>query len=363
MKLINKSLIVGILFLFAGPINAATVIVEMRNNFFTPDEVTINVGDTIIWVQRGSNHDTVSYDGMWDSGLLRLNQTFSFTFTSAGSFRYYCTPHEQVGMIGTVNVEGGGGNTPPTVALTAPASGATFQTTDTITFTATATDDGSVAKVEFFAGANLIGTDTSSPYTITASLAAGTHSITARATDNAGATTTSTTVSIAVQEPAANQPPSIALTSPIAATLSAPASILLHAEASDSDGTVVQVEFFNGSASLGVDSTAPFEIPLTALAAGVFSFTAVATDNSGARTTSAAVAVKIAVQPQITSIARNNDQITINVQGTEGIPLVLETSLDLIAWAGTATNTPAAGPTIFTDSPNTPKMFYRVIAR
>ena len=150
------------LLLFAAPLNAATVVVEMRNNFYLPAEVTINVGDTVTWVQRGSNHDTVSYDGIWASELLRLNETFSFTFNNPGDFRYYCTPHEQIGMIGWVHVRGTS-NPPPTVSLTAPANESTFLTTDTITFSATASDNGSVTKVEFFAGATLVGTDTTSP--------------------------------------------------------------------------------------------------------------------------------------------------------------------------------------------------------
>src|SRR5688572_7141874 len=143
-------------FLFAVPLwfslwcpslNAATVVVEMRNNFFSPASVTINAGDTVTWVQRGSNHDTVSNTGLWSSGILGSGQSFSRTFNAAGSFGYFCTPHRSQGMVGTVTVQGAA-NTPPTVTLTAPAGGATFVNTDTITFSADASDNGSITKVE-----------------------------------------------------------------------------------------------------------------------------------------------------------------------------------------------------------------------
>src|SRR5688572_15715121 len=93
---------------------AATRTIEMRNNFFSPNNVTIQQGDTVIWVQRGSNHDTVSEDGLWSSGILASGRTFSFTFDTPGSYGYFCSPHRSQGMTGTITVEGAA-NTPPTV--------------------------------------------------------------------------------------------------------------------------------------------------------------------------------------------------------------------------------------------------------
>jgi PKD repeat protein len=84
-------------------------------------------------------------------------------------------------------------NNPPTVSLTAPAAFATYSTDTPITVSANASDaGGSVAKVDFLASANLIGTDTSAPYSMTWSNAsAGSYDLTARATDNLGNTRTS----------------------------------------------------------------------------------------------------------------------------------------------------------------------------
>ena len=92
-------------------------------------------------------------------------------------------------------------NTPPTVSLTSPTNGATFTAPASVTLTATATDsDGTISKVEFFqGGTNLIATVTISPYTFNwTNVAAGSYAITAKATDNLNAATTSAPVNITV---------------------------------------------------------------------------------------------------------------------------------------------------------------------
>jgi hypothetical protein len=94
-------------------------------------------------------------------------------------------------------------NQPPTVSLTAPASGAVFDAPATITLTATASDpDGSIARVDFYSGQTMIGTAMSSPYSVSwKDVGAGTYSLTALARDNAGATTVSATRDIIVRSP------------------------------------------------------------------------------------------------------------------------------------------------------------------
>jgi GH35 family endo-1,4-beta-xylanase len=99
----------------------------------------------------------------------------------------------------------------PTVSLTSPANNASFTTLQTINLTATASDaDGTVSKVEFYDGTILLGTDNTSPYSYSWSgMSAGTHVLTAKATDNTGNVTTSTAVTITVagvQAPYNNTP-------------------------------------------------------------------------------------------------------------------------------------------------------------
>ncbi|MDC0740720.1 glycosyl hydrolase family 8 [Polyangium sp. rjm3] len=109
-----------------------------------------------------------------------------------------------------------GGSTPPpsqnaapSVSVTAPSNGGTFTTPASITIQASASDsDGTVSKVEFFAGAVKLGEDTTAPYAYTwSNVAAGSYAITAKATDNAGASTTSSVVAVTVNDP--SQPPPV----------------------------------------------------------------------------------------------------------------------------------------------------------
>lgn len=94
----------------------------------------------------------------------------------------------------------GASNTPPSVSITSPADGATFTAPASITINASAGDtDGTVSKVEFFQGATKLGEDTSAPYSFTwGAVAAGTYTLTAKATDSGGATATSSPVTVTV---------------------------------------------------------------------------------------------------------------------------------------------------------------------
>ncbi|HEY8400010.1 MAG TPA: Ig-like domain-containing protein, partial [Cytophagaceae bacterium] len=89
---------------------------------------------------------------------------------------------------------------------------------------------------------------------------------------------------------AANKAPVVSITSPSnGASYTAPATVTITANASDSDGSIAKVEFFNGSTKIGEDATSPYSIQLTNLGAATYTITAKATDNQGASATSAAV--------------------------------------------------------------------------
>ena len=98
----------------------------------------------------------------------------------------------------------GGGNNPPTVSITSPASGSTYTSPASISLSATAADtDGAIASVAFVANGTTLGTDTSSPFGFDwTNVPAGSYTVTAVATDNLGATTTSAPVSVVVNPPA-----------------------------------------------------------------------------------------------------------------------------------------------------------------
>ena len=100
-------------------------------------------------------------------------------------------------------------NVAPSVSLTSPANGSTFTAPATISITASATDsDGTVARVDFFTGSTLLGSDTTAPYAYTWSgVVAGTYSLTARAIDDDGATTTSAAATVTVTSAPPPPPP------------------------------------------------------------------------------------------------------------------------------------------------------------
>ncbi|TGE28474.1 glycosyl hydrolase family 18 protein [Hymenobacter metallicola] len=209
------------------------------------------------------------------------------------------SPNTKAPLVNKLNEVFGAGtatNTPPTVSLTSPANNATYAAPASITLTANAADaNGTVSKVEFFQGTTKLGEDLTAPYSFSwTGVAAGTYSLTAKATDNAGAATTSAAVTVTVTGGTTNTPPTVSLTAPTGgASYTAPASITLTANAADANGTVSKVEFFQGSTKLGEDLTSPYSYSWTGVAAGTYSLTAKATDNAGATTTSAAVSITV----------------------------------------------------------------------
>jgi arylsulfatase A-like enzyme len=191
---------------------------------------------------------------------------------------------------------------PPTVAITSPSAGAVFTSPATINLTASATDsDGTIANVQFFADGVLVGTGSASGSTYTygwGSAPAGTLSIIAVATDSSGLTTASAAVSITVIAP-----PTVAIASPAAgAVLNAPSSINIDVTATDVDGAITNVDVRAGGALLGAAqhlSGATYRYVWSAPPAGVQSLTAVATDDQGLSTTSAAVAITVRAAPSV----------------------------------------------------------------
>lgn len=185
------------------------------------------------------------------------------------------------------------GNSSPTVSITSPTNGESFTAPAVVQITADAQDpDGSVTNVLFFDGNTLLGGTNDSPYTITANLAIGGHALTAVATDNLGLSATSTVVNVTVSS--GNTPPSVTITNPVdGAVLSSSANVTVRATAADSDGSVTNVQFFDGAVSLGNDATSPYNVTAS-LEIGLHTLTAVASDNLGARSTSAPVQITLA---------------------------------------------------------------------
>jgi len=238
--------------------------------------------------------------------------SLSLSNVAAGSYAYTAKAYDNTGAITTsavVNVTVNN-NVAPTVSLTAPANDANYQLPATVSLTATAADsDGTITKVEFYDGATLLATDTTSPYSHAwASPGVGSHSLTAKAYDNLGAVTASSAVNITVA--AANVAPTVSITAPATgATYIAPAAITISATAADTDGSIAKVEFYNGATLVGTDTTSPYSLSLSNVAAGSYAYTAKAYDNTGAITTSAVVNVTVNnnVAPTVSLTVPAND--------------------------------------------------------
>ena len=261
-----------------GHLHAATNIVQIKDYYFTPTNLTINVGDTVLWTNSViTTHDTSSTNGAfpWASGdLTGANRTFALTFTNAGSYFYVCNRHffafmnphrEQTGNVFVASI-----NLPPSVSLTNPANNARFR---------------------------------------------------------------------------------------------APANLLLQANASDTNGSVTNVQFFSGDGLAGVSTSAPYQFTLSNLAAGNYVFSARAADNLGAMATSAPVNVFVLTNAILTNAARLTDgQYRLTVLGIAGQTYTMESSSNLQNWSSLQTNVAPANTFNITDttSPNVLLRFYRV---
>jgi RHS repeat-associated protein len=187
----------------------------------------------------------------------------------------------------------------PTVSIGSPAPSANVG--GTVTVTAGASDDGQIAKVEFYVDNVLKSTSTAAPWQFswnTTTLAAGSHSLKAVATDDAGNQTTSNVVTVNVDNSAA---PATSVTSPVGGT-NVSGSAPVTASASD-DRAVTHVEFYVDGNRFTDTATAPYTATLDTLSAtdpvydGSHDLTTKAYDAGGHVTTSAPVTINVKNAP------------------------------------------------------------------
>ena len=110
--------------------------------------------------------------------------------------------------------------------------------------------------------------------------------------DNVAVTTT--TAPPPPPPPPPNAAPTVSIATPASGThFTAPADVTITASASDSDGTIAKVQFFSGSTPIGTATTAPYSVTWSAVPAGTYAITAVATDNASATGTSSSVSIVV----------------------------------------------------------------------
>ncbi|HWF18033.1 MAG TPA: Ig-like domain-containing protein [Verrucomicrobiae bacterium] len=334
-KTLKQFVFIGMASLFLPMVTQAATIWNgppvSESDATEPDQITARV-----WLTRGSSeglYNAVTETGFthffspadteWADGTTANYASLSYTDWNTWAKNIHGGPPNTVGVNAVVHLitddiyidimftswsTGGSysyqratppaADVPPTIAITSPTNGASFAAPGIVSITASASDsDGSVTNVAFFDGATFLGQTNNTPYTVTASLAAGSHALTAVATDNAGLSTTSAIVNVTVS--AANVPPTVTITNPPNnAVFGNTDTITVQTSASDSDGTVTNVQLFNGTNLLRSFTNAPYNFSGTALAGnfalGTNILTAVAKDNLGATTTSAPVHVIVA---------------------------------------------------------------------
>ncbi len=300
---------------FGGQATSAPVALTFVTNFPSPLKLLapqggdVFVAGTNLTLQAAADPEFAAHSVEFFSGGASLGQVFGPPFSlvwtnlAVGIYTLTAIGTDNANSIvssfpATIAVDP---NKPPSVTVTTPTNGSVFHWSEPVTLTATASDkDGFITLLQVFDGETKLTECTNSPCTIVLSNSSSqVYSLTARAADNWLATSTSAPVIVTIT----NLPPIVTLNSPTNGALVWTAiPLLLHSVASDPDGTIQQVKFFEGTNLLGAVTNAPFDWIWSNTVAGPFTFTTIATDNDGATTTSAPVTITVSNPPPFIAI-------------------------------------------------------------
>lgn len=195
-----------------------------------------------------------------------------------------------------------GGAVTETVTVTTPTNTATRPLAAPLVVTASASLAGAISGVQFFLDGASIGTDTTAPYSLTnAAPTLGAHTLRAVATDNTHSVT-SAVVNFTV---VANNPPTVSFSEPAVGTnVLVGTTVNIGATAVDADGAIASVQFYLGNVLRVTDTTAPYTYQYGDSLVGTHTISAVAVDNSGARTTNSTTVIVTNV-PGVTVVLSN----------------------------------------------------------
>ena len=268
-----------------SPASGATVTGTVAVTASASDDVgVVGVRFELDGAALGSEDTTAPYEASWNaSGAVPGSHTLRAVARDAAG-------NNGTSAVITVTVPD---TTPPTVAMTSPASGSTVN--GTVAVSASAADNVGVAGVQFqLDGVALGAEDTSAPYSVnwnTNPVPPGAHTLRAVARDAAGNSTTSAPVTVTVAD---TNPPTVSITAPASGS-TVTGTIAVTASASDNTG-VAGVQFqLDGNALGAEDTTAPYSTSWNTATAspGTHTLRAIARDTSGNTTTSAAVTVTV----------------------------------------------------------------------
>lgn len=187
----------------SGPVPPTVRIVAPEQHATFTEPVTIN-----IQAEAADSDGTIAkvdfYNGeTWLGSDSTAPYSYTWDDVAAGAYTITAKATDNQGLTASASVTitvNPAGNIPPTVSITSPTNGQNFTAPATVFIEANAIDnDGSIRKVDFYNGSTWLGSDTNAPYTFSwSNVPAGTYALTAVATDNLNATTTSSPVKIVV---------------------------------------------------------------------------------------------------------------------------------------------------------------------
>ncbi len=301
-----------------------------KNTYFIPDlpanaevEVTFSVTDKVentatltkTFYTYPEEADLVAPVAVHTSNPGKYHPILKFNKTEAPEYRIqrflcqngqsdileYDTGYIDADTLSTVTIQ------PPGLNIISPSNGASFGRPAHITLTALTDQLSEVYKVDFYANGEFIDSVTENPFrTLWRDVEPGTYTVTALATDLDGLTQAAPPVTIEVT----NALPQVRIVNPVSGdSFSQPANIYIMVEATDSDGDIVKVDFYNNDSLLGSDTTSPYSIIWRGVPVGDYTLTARATDNNDALSTSDPIAIYVTNEKPTASISapKNND--------------------------------------------------------
>ncbi|MBC7450522.1 MAG: discoidin domain-containing protein [Cytophagales bacterium] len=266
---------------------------------------TSNTNNGTDWVdiKTVSNNTTLSNDWTGLSGEGRYIRIYG---TARGTGYGY--------SIFNLEVYGESANQLPVINFSSPGNNSVYTPNSTVLIVAAGYDpDGTITKVEFFNGVTKLGEDLTTPYTYSwTNVPVGSYTITAKATDNKGASSSKSIFISVVQ----SNPPTVTITSPAnGSSFLVDQNITLSANAADSDGSISKVDFLLNGLLQNTIYSAPYSYVVTVSIPLTQTLTVIAYDNNGLKTTSSPVTFTVTAVPVFTNLALNKPATSSSVTG------------------------------------------------
>ena len=300
-----------------NPANGASV--KIGN----PVELTAEATDTdgeierVLFYQNGEllAGDTLApYSYLWEDALLGVYELTAVAFDDSGD----STVSQEV----LISIDA---NRAPNALISSPTAESKIREGSTIIVKALASDeDGEVTNVEFFLDNQKISEDPTAPYEyVWQNIPTGEYNWYCVATDENGASTTSSTVTVNVSE---NQLPTITFTSPKPDTVvKAGSAVDVTVRASDPDGRVDRVTFSENGVEVAEQTEAPFSYRMLNVEAGEYTISVAVTDDDGAT-----------AEKSIRFTATNNENPTVQITSPDNNARFGGSSLTITAEAADA---------------------------